>query len=157
MKCSACGEENQTQGKPCASCGVDFSLFEATGVIHLNEANTSDIALTAITNVGELPVDEAALVVRRGPLEGVRFDLRANEGQVITVGRTPESSIFLDDVTVSRKHASISRQDGQWVITDSGSLNGTYVNRDRVETCVLNNNDELQVGKYRFTFLTGVN
>lgn len=157
MKCSACGEDNQVQGAPCTNCGVVFSLFEATGVIQLNEAHTSDIALTAITNVGELPSDEAALVVRRGPLEGVRFDLRANDGQVITIGRTPESSIFLDDVTVSRKHASITRKDGNWVISDAGSLNGTYVNRDRVEECALANNDELQVGKYRFTFLTGAN
>ena len=157
MKCSACGEENQVQGKPCVNCGVVFSLFEATGVIHLNDAHTSDVALAAIDGVGDLPVDAAALVVRRGPLEGVRFDLSASEGQSISIGRSPESSIFLDDVTVSRRHAAITRRAGKWVITDAGSLNGTYVNRARVEEINLTNNDELQVGKYRFTFLSGAN
>jgi len=155
MTCSACGQGNQEQGKPCSNCGVVFSLFEATGIIPLDEPETSETALSAIADVGGLAVDAAALVVRKGPLEGVRFDLVARDGQLITIGRTPESSIFLDDVTVSRKHSSIARVAGQWQITDSGSLNGTYVNRNRVESTVLNNGDELQIGKYRFSFITG--
>lgn len=157
MKCSACGQDNQEQGKPCTNCGVVFSLFEATGVIPIPESDTSETSLISISELGDLSDGSAALVVRKGPLEGVRFDLVARDGQVISVGRSPESSIFLDDVTVSRKHATISRNQGQWQITDTGSLNGTYVNRDRVSSSALNNGDELQVGKYRFTFLTGGN
>ena len=132
MKCSACGQDNQEQGKPCANCGVVFSLFEATGVIPLPESNTSETSVISISELGDLPEGGAALVVRKGPLEGVRFDLVAREGQIISVGRSPESSIFLDDVTVSRKHANISRSGGIWQISDTGSLNGTYVNRERV-------------------------
>lgn len=155
MKCSACGQDNQEQGKPCTNCGVVFSLFEATGVIPLPESNTSETSVISISELGDLPEGGAALVVRKGPLEGVRFDLVAREGQIISVGRSPESSIFLDDVTVSRKHANISRTAGTWQISDAGSLNGTYVNRDRVSSCDLKNSDELQIGKYRFTFITG--
>lgn len=155
MKCSACGQDNQEQGQPCSNCGVVFSLFEATGIIPLDEPETTETALAAIADVGDLAADAAALVVRRGPLEGVRFDLVARDGQLVTIGRTPESSIFLDDVTVSRKHSSIARVSGNWQITDAGSLNGTYVNRNRVESAVLNNGDELQIGKYRFSFITG--
>ena len=155
MKCSACGKDDQEQGKPCSNCGVVFSLFEATGVIPLPESETSETSLISISELGDLSDGSAALVVRKGPLEGVRFDLVARDGQVISVGRSPESSIFLDDVTVSRKHATIARNQGQWQISDTGSLNGTYVNRDRVSTSSLNNGDELQIGKYRFTFLTG--
>jgi pSer/pThr/pTyr-binding forkhead associated (FHA) protein len=157
MICSACGQDQQEQGKPCSSCGVVFSLFEATGVIPLEENDTTETALTAIASVGSLAVDAAALVVRKGPLEGVRFDLVARDGQLVTVGRSPESSIFLDDVTVSRKHASITKVGADWQITDAGSLNGTYVNKSRVETSLLRNNDELQIGKYRFSFLSGAN
>lgn len=157
MKCSACGQDNQEQGKPCTNCGVVFSLFEATGVIPIPESDTSETSLISISELGDLSDGSAALVVRKGPLEGVRFDLVARDGQVISVGRSPESSIFLDDVTVSRKHANFSRNQGLWQITDTGSLNGTYVNRDRVSSSALKNGDELQIGKYRFTFLTGGN
>jgi pSer/pThr/pTyr-binding forkhead associated (FHA) protein len=157
MQCSACGQENQEAGKPCANCGVAFSIFEATGVIPLPSSDSSDTSIIEIGNVGEIAAGSAALLVRKGPLEGVRFDLNSKDGQVITVGRSPESSIFLDDVTVSRKHASISRTENTWQILDSGSLNGTYVNRARVESTMLQNGDEVQIGKYRFTFLSGDN
>lgn len=154
MKCSACGQDNQTQGAPCTNCGVVFSLFEATGIIPLPEDDGTEV-LGAINELPELASGGAALVVRRGPLEGVRFDLVAKDGQIISVGRSPESSIFLDDVTVSRKHATLARVSGSWTITDTGSLNGTYVNRQRVDSTKLQNGDELQIGKYRFAFLTG--
>ena len=157
MKCSACGQENQEQGKACANCGVVFSLFEATGMIPLPESDTSETKLSEISDLGDLSEGGAALVVRRGPLEGVRFDLVARDGQIISVGRSPESSIFLDDVTVSRKHAAISRVQGEWLISDSGSLNGTYVNKSRVDSASLKNGDELQIGKYKFSFITGEN
>ena len=91
-------------------------------------------------------------MVRRCPLEGVRFSLDVNSEY--TIGRSPESSIFLDDVTVSRKHATVVRRDDAWVIEDATSLNGTYVNRNRVDVALLANEDEVQIGKYRFVFLT---
>lgn len=153
MKCSACGQDNQQQGQPCSNCGVVFSLFEATGVIPLTEDDSAELGIP--TDLPSVASGGAALVVRKGPLEGVRFDLVAKDGQVISVGRSPESSIFLDDVTVSRKHATLARVNGVWTISDTGSLNGTYVNRDRVESGALKNGDELQIGKYRFAFVTG--
>jgi pSer/pThr/pTyr-binding forkhead associated (FHA) protein len=73
--------------------------------------------------------------------------------EVVTVGRSPESNIFLDDVTVSRKHAEIERAERGYRIRDVGSLNGTYVNRVRVDAVDLRNGDEIQVGKYRFKFV----
>ena len=155
MKCSACGAENQQQDKPCTNCGVVFSRFEATGIIPLSDNDNIDSGQTASIDLPDLTSGGAALVVRRGPLEGVRFDLVAKDGQIISVGRSPESSIFLDDVTVSRKHATLARVNCLWNITDTGSLNGTYVNRERVESAILKNGDELQIGKYRFAFLTG--
>ncbi len=155
MKCSACGQDNQVSGAPCTNCGVVFSLFEATGIIPLPEDESTEGTLTSVSELPNLSSGGAALVVRRGPLEGVRFDLVAKDGQVISVGRSPESSIFLDDVTVSRKHATLARVSGSWIINDTGSLNGTYVNRERVNSANLKNGDELQIGKYRFAFVTG--
>ncbi len=89
------------------------------------------------------------LVVQRGPNAGARFLLDAER---TTAGRRPESDIFLDDVTVSRKHAEFVRRDGQFVVRDVGSLNGTYVDRDRIEEAVLKDGDEVQIGKYRLVF-----
>ena len=92
----------------------------------------------------------ALLVVLRGPNTGARFLLDDDE---VTSGRHPESVIFLDDVTVSRRHATFSRIDGRFVVRDIGSLNGTYVNRDRIdEQWVLETGDEVQIGKYRLVF-----
>lgn len=128
---------------------------EATGAIPLvTDGDTGEISLADLESMSILPAGSAVLVVRKGALEGVRFPLDATMPGSITVGRAPESTIFLDDVTVSRKHAQVVHNAGQWTITDAGSLNGTYVNRERVETCVLTDQDEVQVGKYRFIFLS---
>ncbi len=90
------------------------------------------------------------LVVKRGPNAGSRFWL---EEGVTTVGRNPSSTIFLDDVTVSRQHAEIRRERDSFVVSDVSSLNGTYVNRQRIDTAALHSGDELQVGKFRLVFL----
>ena len=90
------------------------------------------------------------LVVKRGPNAGSRFWL---EEGVTTVGRNPLSTIFLDDVTVSRQHAEIRRERDSFVVSDVSSLNGTYVNRQRIDTAALHSGDELQVGKFRLVFL----
>lgn len=99
-------------------------------------------------------VDEGAsvLVVRRGLGEGTTYLLT---GDIVTAGRAPESDLFLDDVTVSRRHAEFRREAGEWHLVDTESLNGTYVNRHRVEDQVLRPGDEVQIGKYRFVYLVG--
>jgi len=99
-------------------------------------------------------VDEGAgvLVVRRGAGEGTSYLL---SGDLVTAGREPDSDLFLDDVTVSRRHAEFRRMADGWLLTDIGSLNGTYVNRQRVEERALEPGDELQIGKYRFVYLVG--
>lgn len=100
--------------------------------------------------VAALPHGSALLVVQRGPNSGARFLL---DGDRTTAGRKPSSDIFLDDVTVSRKHAEFyANEDGTFGVRDAGSLNGTYVNRERVEKCVLRAGDEVQIGKYRMTY-----
>jgi pSer/pThr/pTyr-binding forkhead associated (FHA) protein len=99
-----------------------------------------------------LPPGSALLVVRRGPNAGSRFLL---DTDVTTAGRHPESDIFLDDVTVSRRHAEFRREAGVFTVRDVGSLNGTYVNRERVESATLANADEVQIGKFRLVFLSG--
>ena len=91
----------------------------------------------------------ALLVVLRGPNTGARFLLDDDE---VSSGRHPDSDIFLDDVTVSRKHATFTRQAGRFVVRDVGSLNGTYVNRERIDESVLTTGDEVQIGKYRLVF-----
>jgi pSer/pThr/pTyr-binding forkhead associated (FHA) protein len=99
--------------------------------------------------VDALPVGSALLVVQRGPNAGARFLLDAER---TTAGRHPGSDIFLDDVTVSRKHAEFVRREGQFVVRDVGSLNGTYVRRDRIDEAVLRDGDEVQIGKFRMVF-----
>ena len=101
---------------------------------------------------GSLPPGTALLAVRRGPNAGARFLL---DHDVTTSGRHPDSDIFLDDVTVSRRHAEFHREGGVFTVRDVGSLNGTYVNRERVESATLSNGDEVQIGKFRLVFIAG--
>jgi pSer/pThr/pTyr-binding forkhead associated (FHA) protein len=102
--------------------------------------------------VEALPAGSALLVVRRGPNAGSRFGLDVD---LVTAGRHPESDIFLDDVTVSRRHAQFVRIEGGYLVKDVGSLNGTYVNRQRIDEAVLSGGDEVQIGKYRLVYLSG--
>ena len=91
------------------------------------------------------------MIVRRGPAAGTKFTL---DGDIVTVGRHPQSDIFLNDITVSRRHAELRRDGrGRYAVTDLGSLNGTYVNRARVDSSLLSSGDELQIGKFRLLFL----
>ncbi|PRZ40811.1 FHA domain-containing protein [Antricoccus suffuscus] len=99
-----------------------------------------------------LPADTALLVVKRGPNAGSRFLL---DQQVTTAGRHPDSDIFLDDVTVSRRHVEFRREDGKFGVHDVGSLNGTYLNRELIDSAVLASGDEVQIGKFRLIFLIG--
>lgn len=99
--------------------------------------------------VEALPAGTALLIVQRGPNTGARFLLDAEQ---TNAGRSPKSDIFLDDVTVSRKHCQFVAHEGGFLVRDQGSLNGTYVNRERVEQAELHAGDEVQIGKYRLTF-----
>ncbi len=101
------------------------------------------------TAIGALPEASSLLIVQRGPNSGSRFLLDADR---VTAGRHPDSEIFLDDVTVSRKHAEFLRDGSRFRVRDVGSLNGTYVNRRRVDDAVLVAGDEVQIGKFRLTF-----
>jgi len=103
---------------------------------------------------GALPEGSALLLVMRGPNAGSRFRL---DGGLTTAGRHPDSDIFLDDVTVSRRHAEFQREGGSFTVRDVGSLNGTYVNRERIEEARLSGGEEVQIGKFRLLFLTSQN
>jgi pSer/pThr/pTyr-binding forkhead associated (FHA) protein len=97
----------------------------------------------------ELAPGQSLLLVKRGPNAGSTFLVKDEE---TTVGRDTGSAIFLDDITVSRRHAMIQRRDDGWFVTDSGSLNGTYVNGEQVDETKLATGDELQIGKFKLTF-----
>jgi pSer/pThr/pTyr-binding forkhead associated (FHA) protein len=106
-------------------------------------ARTANVAVT-------LPVGVAMVIVAHGPNAGARFLL---DRDITTAGRHPDSDIFLDDITVSRQHAQFQRgADGIFTVIDSGSLNGVYVNRQRVHTTSLQDGDEVQIGKFRMMF-----
>ena len=161
MKCLVCGHIGQESDRFCSACGAHLGAStEKTGRIPLVEQdgdatdNTSSLTFSK-EDLSALSQGSAQLVVRSGPLEGVRFSLPTNRESVITIGRSADNDIFLDDVTVSRKHAHFEYLDSSWVISDQGSLNGTYVNNQRVDRQVLKNTDIVQVGKYRFTFIVG--
>jgi pSer/pThr/pTyr-binding forkhead associated (FHA) protein len=122
------------------------------GTQFLDELDNGAAATEAEVTEG-LPRGSALLIVKRGPNAGSRFLL---DRPVTSAGRHPDSDIFLDDVTVSRRHAEFRLdEDGNWAVADVGSLNGTYVNRQPADAAVLANNDEVQIGKFRLVFLTG--
>jgi pSer/pThr/pTyr-binding forkhead associated (FHA) protein len=148
--CTRCGRENPEDARFCANCGA--ALKDETTIsftpIEAEEEAAEEVGLPQ----AQLEPGQALLVVRRGPNAGSRFLL---DKDVVTAGRHPESDIFLDDVTVSRRHAEFRRKDGQYYVHDVGSLNGTYVNRQRVEEAALTSGDELQIGKFKLTFFAG--
>ncbi|MEP6695924.1 MAG: FHA domain-containing protein [Pseudonocardiales bacterium] len=167
MTCPRCGQHNPEDGRFCTRCGAALTRSEAPaqnqpldststmtfGAIEEAPPEAPDsLAAAHARAVDALPGGSALLVVRRGPNAGSRFLL---DESVTTAGRHPESDIFLDDVTVSRRHAEFRREGGAFSVRDVGSLNGTYVNRERIETAVLAGGDEVQIGKFRLVFLTG--
>jgi pSer/pThr/pTyr-binding forkhead associated (FHA) protein len=115
------------------------------------DASAAGAAQAGVGQVEGLPSGSALLVVKRGPNTGSRFLL---DQPVTSAGRHPNSDIVLDDVTVSRRHAEFQREDSEFRIVDIGSLNGTYVNRKPVQSAVLANGDEIQIGTFGLVFLT---
>ena len=117
------------------------------------DRDTEEMTAEDISAVENLPGGSALLLVQRGPSAGARFLLDTDE---VSAGRHPESDIFLDDITVSRRHAVFTRGPEGFSVRDLGSLNGTYVNRDRIENeIVLTGGDEVQIGKFRLIYFAG--
>ena len=127
------------------------SVFRADFLSEM-DTQSSQTAEAPVSGVEGLPAGSALLVVKRGPNAGSRFLL---DQPTTAAGRHPDSDIFLDDVTVSRRHAEFRQDDDEFQVVDVGSLNGTYVNREPVDSAVLANGDEVQIGKFRLVFLTG--
>jgi pSer/pThr/pTyr-binding forkhead associated (FHA) protein len=156
MFCTQCGTKNPEGARFCANCGA--ALFAAddtpTTTITLPQDVEGEVDSEVAAPVEDLREGTAMLVVRRGPNAGSRYLL---DKDVTTAGRHPESDVFLDDITVSRRHAEIRRNEatGGFTVHDVGSLNGTYLNRERVEDDELTNGDELQVGKFKLVFFAG--
>jgi pSer/pThr/pTyr-binding forkhead associated (FHA) protein len=169
--CTQCGHQNQEGSRFCAQCGhrLEQSAGSTGGSIGASEKaseTTATITFGAPSKEGDhrderslndsdaaavdaLPVGSALLVVQRGPSAGSRFLL---DTDVVSAGRHPDSEIFLDDVTVSRRHAEFRRTADGYTVADVGSLNGTYVNRDRIDEVALQGGDEVQIGKYRLVY-----
>jgi len=147
--CQECGFLNPEAANYCARCGAllvkEDPGTESTQTFTAEEGD--DAPADALEDLG---ITGPALVVRSGG--GRAGETFHPEGET-TIGRSPDCGIFLDDVTVSRKHAVVSERDGAFLVEDQGSLNGTFVNRKRVESAQLEDGDELQIGKYRLTFL----
>ncbi len=126
---------------------------DETTHIPILDADTEEMSPSDVSAVENLPAGSAMLLVQRGPDAGARFLL---DSDVVTVGRHPDSDIFLDDISVSRRHATFTRSGNGYVIADLGSLNGSYINRDRIDSEVtLAGGDEVQIGKYRLIYFAG--
>ncbi|HEX6919482.1 MAG TPA: FHA domain-containing protein [Actinomycetes bacterium] len=156
--CTQCGHSNPEDSRFCSNCGAALRPASAgeTSTITISGIDAGETAEKAEglsvadqAAVDALPAGSALLVVRRGPNSGARFLL---DSDVTTAGRHPESGIFLDDVTVSRRHAEFKRSGDRFVVRDVGSLNGTYVNRQRIDEATLSSGDEVQIGKYRLVY-----
>lgn len=165
--CTACGKNNPDDARFCAQCGTRLVSSEGSAgsggqvsdttttisaVVERVETSDRDLSAVDAAAVDGLPVGSALLIVQKGPGSGSRFLL---DTDLVTVGRHPDSSIFLDDVTVSRRHVEFRRTGGEFEVRDVGSLNGTYVNRDRIDSITLTDGDEVQIGKYRLVFFAG--
>lgn len=150
--CNQCGHRNPPDSSFCSSCGepldsLDDRTITLTAIDPLQDApgDADDLRIP----VGELPVEVGVLIVRAGAQAGSRFLL---DEQVTRLGRHPKSEISLDDITVSRRHAEIEHTAEGYIATDAGSLNGTYVNQERIDKMLLRHGDEVQIGKFRLVF-----
>ena len=175
MFCTHCGHENPADSRFCSRCGAALVPGAVSPAARLPDDGESPVSSTTTISIGALtdradddansayadlapddqaavdglPVSCALLVVARGPSSGSRYLL---DTEVVTAGRQPDSDIFLDDVTVSRRHAEFRRIEDGFAVRDVGSLNGTYVNRDRIDDVLLSDGDEVQIGKFRLVY-----
>ena len=171
--CNQCGHENSEGSRFCSQCGAmlpgadrpaaapatpqptpgvtDTAMLTPIGAEPEPEQTGEPLSADDEAAVGALPAGSALLIVQRGPNAGSRFLLDVD---VVTAGRHPDSDIFLDDVTVSRRHAEFHREADGFTVSDVGSLNGTYLNRERIESAPLSGGDEVQIGKFRLVYFT---
>ncbi len=150
MYCTRCGHPNKDDARFCASCGAPLQEETTLGIspVEVEEEAGDEFPFPH----DQLEAGQGLLMVKRGPNAGSTFLVDA---EVTSVGRAPDSDVFLDDVTVSRRHAEFRRRDGAFFVHDVGSLNGTYVNGERVETTKLASGDEVQIGKFKLVFFQG--
>lgn len=150
--CNQCGHANPGGANFCSSCGAPLAARrdEHTTMTLSSVDESGRPEEDATIAIDALDTGQGMLVVMRGPGSGSRFTL---DRDVVSAGRHPESDIFLDDVTVSRRHAEVLRQADGYVVRDTGSLNGTYLNRERIEEAPIANGDELQIGRFKLVFL----
>lgn len=143
IACPVCSVLNVAGANFCTACGAELPVEE--------EVATGSYPLIGVDVPGEGEVGQ--LVITRGSTAGARYALTE---PVTQIGRHPESGIFLDDVTVSRRHAEVRQaDDGQYLLSDAGSLNGTYLDGDRIEEAALREGAQIQVGKFRLVFVIG--
>ena len=145
--CQECGFQNPESANYCSRCGALLSRGEQA----VETTQTFSPEEVGDIEHEDLGIEGPALVVRAGG--GRAGESFMPSGQRTRIGRSPDCEIFLDDVTVSRNHALLIEQDGKFVVEDQGSLNGTFVNRRRIDSAALAEGDELQIGKYRMTFI----
>lgn len=153
--CNACGHRNPPQSSFCSACGALLDRpAHRTTVLPKTDPLQDGLGDedNAVVAAGEVAPGEAILVIRQGPELGTRYSL---VGDSRTVGRTPDNDIQLDDFTVSRQHAVLVRHADAWLIRDLGSLNGTYVNNERVDEAVVRHGDGLQIGRFRLVAFFG--
>lgn len=161
--CAQCGQTNPRGARYCARCGQELTDSIArtlagdelpATIPHSWKAESAESGDTLVgqlaATLASLPPEAGLLVMTRGQGEGSRFIL---DKDMTTVGRHPDSDVLLDHVTVSRRHAEFYRREGVFVVRDVGSLNGTYVNRERIEEVALARGDEVQIGRFRMVFL----
>jgi FHA domain/zinc-ribbon domain len=149
--CPECGFQNPEAANYCSKCGA--LLVKDEGGAETTQTYTPEELADEEGPLDEIAAEGPALVVRSGG--GRAGEYFSPQGERTTIGRSPDNDIFLDDVTVSRKHAVLVQSDGQFRIEDLGSLNGTFVNRRRIDEATrLQSGDEVQIGKYRLSFIS---
>jgi hypothetical protein len=150
--CNRCGHRNPPESRFCSSCGASLDAAADPNPTMTYQLDVPTEGLDRVeVELDDVPVG-GLLVVHSGPNAGSKF---AVDKDTITVGRHPDSDIFLDDITVSRRHVEVTRSGEGHSVRDVGSLNGTYVNRERIDEVPLEDGDELQVGKFKLLYVTG--
>ena len=150
MRCPECDQQQSPTHRFCSNCGAplhpDGITLESTGPFAIGDGTA-----VGLGDAGEF--DGPVLAVRAGGPPGIAFPIPRTG--IVSIGRSPESDIFLDDITVSRRHAAVRRVDGGYEVSDVGSLNGTYVDHKRVDTAPLHHLADLQIGRFVLVFLVG--